>query len=1104
VYALLSQYETTRNIEELQRIENELVKLRYELRTDKKTHKLDERPEYFLNEYKTQTPVVTNTDNEFTLTLNQRFLKKYMSLNTSNKSLLLFHGVGVGKTCAAIQIAENFTSSFSNMGKTLILSSVLLRSNFDKELFKFDEHNKSYRNTCMLDKYVKMVHNYKKLPKNVLLKKVHRIIAGYYEFSGYLQLANRINKKKNKFKNKPFEYRSYIRDTFSNRVLIIDEVHNIRSIKDNRSGKLIPTIIEDIIKYTKNLRLIYLTATPMFDDYKEIIWIVNTLRNNERESTYLDYFDPDQALFDDKGAMYDDVRDILVEFANNHVSYMRGETPLNFPLRLYPSINNDERVMCLDRQPKIDVYDKKIRNKMKLKHIELITSLMSESQYEQYKAHDYKQTEQHEDVDENKSNKQSIRVQLSNVYFPVNKKSDELIVGRNAVRKLFDESSNKKQYSLTYKDNSIRIFDQDNLHIYAPKINTILDYIKNAEGIVVVYSKYIYSGLIPMALALESVGFNRFRHPNLLSNNSTGMQTKHKYTIISGNKEITPENSKQKDIETISSIDNTNGDEIKVVLISEVASEGVDFKNIREIHLLEPWYNMSKVEQIIGRGVRNNSHINLEESKRNVTIYLHVNMIPLSNKKKLKESVDCRMYRLAGIKQEKISQIERILKQGAIDCRLNKEISYYNPNDIVKDVLTSQGVLIKGHKIGDEDNSKLCDYTKCTYECIPRHDGKKDLHGDVHYNAEIIEYDVDVFKRRIQTLFRNNITLDKPYLTYVEIVSELIKSANDNENLLKFALDKMITEKNTFDVKDQEGRLVYNSDKYIFHPLDLEDTKVPIKCRHRYTKNRPLNVRFNKSKSNINDKHVTDIASTSNDDEGSPYKEIVHEFNVHKDKLTKIIPEDKLDESIVWSMYIDKMTKQAYQSFMTILREDASILTSNKSLQRCLEDAGSYEIRDDALQYYYDFFDDKVIVVNDKVVKKTTHNLNNIKNKMLQNIDANIQRIRNDDDIKVLGFVNMPVGNQSTSFKMADKNVLKRDKKNRLYGQQCIQTAQFTTQITRRYVQELLDSINKEIPGIDKLKKTNLCLLYEYLLRDTPDLFLHPLQVQRFKVLEKN
>ena len=49
-------------------------------------------------------------------------------------------------------------------------------------------------------------------------------------------------------------------------------------------------------------------------------------------------------------------------------------------------------------------------------------------------------------------------------------------------------------------------------------------------------------------------------------------------------------------------------------------SEGLDFKFIRQVHVLEPWYNMNRIEQIIGRAVRTCSHKDLPFEERNVEI----------------------------------------------------------------------------------------------------------------------------------------------------------------------------------------------------------------------------------------------------------------------------------------------------------------------------------------------------------------------------------------------------------------------------------------------------------------------------------------------------
>ena len=51
-------------------------------------------------------------------------------------------------------------------------------------------------------------------------------------------------------------------------------------------------------------------------------------------------------------------------------------------------------------------------------------------------------------------------------------------------------------------------------------------------------------------------------------------------------------------IDIINHFDNREGDNIKIIIGSSVTSEGIDFRNIREIHIMEPWFHLYKIEQL--------------------------------------------------------------------------------------------------------------------------------------------------------------------------------------------------------------------------------------------------------------------------------------------------------------------------------------------------------------------------------------------------------------------------------------------------------------------------------------------------------------------------
>ena len=80
----------------------------------------------------------------------------------------------------------------------------------------------------------------------------------------------------------------------------------------------------------------------------------------------------------------------------------------------------------------------------------------------------------------------------------------------------------------------------------------------------------------------------------------------------------------------------------------------MDFQNIRQVHVLEPWYNLNRLDQIIGRAVRNKSHCRLPYNKRNVEIFLYGSELDSKI-----EPIDLYVYRLAEYKSIRIGKISR-------------------------------------------------------------------------------------------------------------------------------------------------------------------------------------------------------------------------------------------------------------------------------------------------------------------------------------------------------------------------------------------------------------------------------------------------------------
>ena len=143
-----------------------------------------------------------------------------------------------------------------------------------------------------------------------------------------------------------------------------------------------------------------------------------------------------------------------------------------------------------------------------------------------------------------------------------------------------------------------RIFSPQEIGKYSGKIKNICDKIIGSTGVVLIYSQYIDGGLVPIALALEELGFTRAGKVNSLfktpptekidaitykpqSETEVDFNAA-KYAMITGDKALSPNNVDE--FKLLTNTDNKNGTAVKVVLISQAGSEGLDFKFIRQVH----------------------------------------------------------------------------------------------------------------------------------------------------------------------------------------------------------------------------------------------------------------------------------------------------------------------------------------------------------------------------------------------------------------------------------------------------------------------------------------------------------------------------------------
>ena len=440
------------------------------------------------------------------------------------------------------------------------------------------------------------------------------------------------------------------------------------------------------------------------------------------------------------------------------------------------------------------------------------------------------------------------------------------------------------EYKKSTIDRYGKIFSYDNIGKFSSKIKCILQNIYNPEtervsdGIILIYSEFIDSGLIPMALALEEMGFVRYgqdakqlfkKKPSEYVDVKTMKPiTKEssvaRYSMITGDSRLSPNNDYE--VKGITNENNKDGHKVKVVLISKAGAEGIDFKFIRQVHILEPWYNMNRIEQIIGRGVRNFSHKDLPFEKRNVQIFMYGTILGDENKE---EAADLYVYRVAEYKAIQIGKVTRVLKETAVDCIINHDQTNFtqalmsaNLKEPIQQDL-STGIVLNDFKIGDAPFSPACDYmAKCDFNCRPNKTiNESDLNEDT-YGESFITMNSEKIVQKIRMLMKESFFYKKDDLInliqyvkkypYIQIYSALTQLIEDNN---EFITDRY----------GRNGRLVNIGDYYFFQPLELKDTNISI-----YDRSVPIDYKHNMINFEINKdiaKHVIDKRNVRQNEE---------------------------------------------------------------------------------------------------------------------------------------------------------------------------------------------------------------------------------------------
>jgi hypothetical protein len=111
-------------------------------------------------------------------------------------------------------------------------------------------------------------------------------------------------------------------------------------------------------------------------------------------------------------------------------------------------------------------------------------------------------------------------------------------------------------------------------------------------------------------------------------------------------------------------ISNLRGEKIKIVLVAPAGAEGINLKYVRQIHIMDPYWNEVRIRQLIGRGLRMDSHQDLPKEEQHIDIFRYHSVKKGSQKK----STDEKIFELAEAKEQRIESFLLAVKEAAFDC----------------------------------------------------------------------------------------------------------------------------------------------------------------------------------------------------------------------------------------------------------------------------------------------------------------------------------------------------------------------------------------------------------------------------------------------------
>jgi hypothetical protein len=670
----------------------------------------------------------------------QKFISRFAGIHTPNRRILNIWGLGTGKSCANSLIVELSATQDPNRKPAIY---AVKNENLKKSLIN------EISNVCASGKYIPSLRDEKtgeNISSTAWVRRLNRNIEDRYEIVTLERLAADIAEFSDK------ELINY----YSDRDIIIDEAHHVRpqhrTEKDEKENKL--DLYKQIWRLTHipyNTTIVLSTATPMVDRPWEIAALLNLLLPINKQFNLSTF----QAEYFEKGKFGKfkiEKRDEFKSKIRGLVSYVRSATAdaqriqegilvegVNSPLAVVHMSEHQSKYYSL-------AYTKDKRTKTSVEDID-------------------------ENLDDEEKGSLWWSTRQASLFVAPDGSIDEELISKGWVKPPPDSKKSKpgeKKLRLPLKDRLYHLTDKmknfltgtteeklEKLSIYSVEYaGCIRELINNPTEKAFIYIDIVAGGgLWFLAALLQYFGFSHVQMPSSEDTINIDIQKYRKqnqFLIITSKFPQAREVQILRD-QVYNSSENLYGDYIRIIIASKTIGEGASFKETRQFHDLTPGWNETETSQAKGRVLRAFAFDNFPINERIIKLWFWC-AIPSNDT----ESINLKMYILSQNKDYPIKEVERLLKESAVDCGLN--------------VARNQPVDQYGKQL-EVDGSSSCDYSTCLYSCdgIPEEWYREEkIPGLINdsYNVLYADDDVADIKSKLVKLF-----IEKFYMEFTNLVN---------------------------------------------------------------------------------------------------------------------------------------------------------------------------------------------------------------------------------------------------------------------------------------------------------------------------------------------